>query len=71
MFDVRLRIPELMERKDAPKTAYALAKRSGLSMTNAHHLVNSRGIVDRVELETLRKLRDAFGVKIQELFADD
>lgn len=71
MFDMRLRIPELMARKE-PRiaTAYALAKASGLSMTNAHHLVNQKGRVDRVAMKTLDALCKAFRVKPGELFAE-
>jgi DNA-binding Xre family transcriptional regulator len=72
MLDVRLRISELMNRKDSKiRTAYALSQESGLSMTNAYHLVKADGRVERIELETLAKLKAAFGVRIQDLFADD
>lgn len=72
MLDMRLRIPELMERKGSTiRTAYALAKASGLSMTNAHHLVNERGRVSRVDMRTLDALCRAFQVKPGELLSQD
>lgn len=68
MLDMRLRIPELMDRKGSKiKTAYALSKASGLSMTNAHHLVHTQGCVARADMNTLDALCRAFGVEPNEL----
>lgn len=68
MLDMRLRIPELMDRPNSSiRTAYALSKATGLSMTNAHHLVRERGNVSRVDMRTLEVLCTVFDVTPGEL----
>lgn len=69
MFDMRLRIPELMRASKIP-TAYALQKASAgrLSMTNAAHLVERGGNTSRVDMRTLEVLCDIFDVGPGELF---
>jgi hypothetical protein len=64
MFDMRLRLPELMAARGI-ETAYRLHHASGgrISMTNAHHLVASEGRPTRIALTTLQVLADMFGVK--------
>lgn len=72
MWDMRLRIPELMAAAGLP-TAYALAKATEgrLSMTNAHHLVEKKGNTRRVDMRTLEILCDVFGVGPGELLERD
>ena len=72
MWVMRLRLRELMNREGSTiRTAYALAKATGLSATNAYHMVKAEGRVERVELATLEALCAAFGVTPNELLAPD
>ena len=72
MFDMRLRLPELMNRKDSDiRTAYQLAERAGLSMTNAYHMVKKQGRVARIDLATLEALCTAFRVAPNDLLERD
>lgn len=72
MFDVRIRIPELMAARNLT-TAYQLSAKSDgrISMTNAYRLVESKGRPARVELDTLDALCDVFGVGPGELLERD
>lgn len=75
MFDMRLRLPELMAtRKPKPlRTAYALAKASNgaISITTAARLVDADNPPARVDLRTLEVLCDIFGVGPGELLERD
>jgi len=70
MSDVRLRIPELMERKGWT-TGYQLAKNANgrISPTNAYHLVEHEGEISRVSMKMLDALCEIFGVTEKELLS--
>lgn len=69
MFDMRLRLREMMDTHPRIRTAYALSKASKgvISPTNAHRLVHSGGNVARIELDTLGALCRVFGVTPNDL----
>lgn len=69
MFDMRLRLTEIMDTHPRIRTAYALSKASKgvISPTNAHRLVHSKGNVARIELETLGALCTVLGVTPNDL----
>jgi len=72
MFDMRLRLPELMAARGI-KTAYALSTRSrgALPISTAHRLVKADGHPDRIDLATLDVLCDVLDVPPTELFERD
>lgn len=72
MFDMRLRIPELMAEKGWT-TAYQLAKASKgqMSATNAYNLVEKRGEVASVSMPMLETLCEIFGVEPGDLLQRD
>lgn len=63
MFDMRLRLKELMHERGIT-TAYGLRKASlnNLSMTTCHRLVSGDKPIVGLEFETMRILCDLFGV---------
>jgi DNA-binding Xre family transcriptional regulator len=63
MFDMRLRLPDLMAERGV-RTAYALAKasRGAIPITTAARLVEANGRPKRIDLATLDALCDVFGV---------
>ena len=72
MFDVRLRIPELMQSRKV-RSAYQLAKLTdfAISVTNAYRLVDESGQMDRVDMATLDALCKAFKVSPAALLTQD
>lgn len=63
MFDMRLRLPELM-RERGMRSAYALMKasRGEMNITTAARLVAANGHPTRLDMTTLDTLCDIFGV---------
>lgn len=60
------RIPDLLRRAGI-KSAYALARRTGLIPHNVKAIVDAPSIPGGTEYETLLKIADALGVSIGDL----
>lgn len=60
----RNKIPELLEQRNM--TPYRLAKVTGMSQNRIYSLVNAPEIPPRTTWETIKKLRDALGLKCAE-----
>jgi DNA-binding Xre family transcriptional regulator len=72
MFDMRLKLPELMEARGM-KSAYALMKASAgaMNITTAVRLVEAEGKPKRIDMTTLDVLCDIFNVGPGELLERD
>jgi DNA-binding Xre family transcriptional regulator len=70
---MRLRLPELLEERKPPLTAYALAKASNgrISMSTAYRLTKLRGQVATFDRDVLIALCDALHVGPDQLFSRD
>lgn len=66
--EMRLRIPELLDR--AQLSPYALARQSGgrISMSTAYRLAKLKGKVQNFDADMLEALCDVLGVEPGELF---
>ena len=69
--DVRLRLPELMEKKGL--TAYAVSRRSDgrISMSTAYRLARMKGHLHSFNNDMLEALCDVLGVEPGELLERD
>lgn len=72
MFDMRLRLPELMSRAGIT-TAYGLSKatKGEMTISNAQRLIAAAGHPERIALRTLDVLCKALNARPQELFELD
>ncbi|HEY9228806.1 MAG TPA: helix-turn-helix transcriptional regulator [Gemmatimonadaceae bacterium] len=68
---MRIRLPELMKKRDL--TAYALSRRSRgrISMSTAYRLARLKGRLHSFDADMLEALCDIFGCKPGDLFERD